>query len=72
VYKSPDGTTYEGDAKNDKLVGKGKITYPNGSVYEGDVDGVRPSGYGVLKDPSGKVLYQGERNNTANNSAEQF
>ncbi|MDR0552934.1 MAG: hypothetical protein LBG13_02475, partial [Holosporales bacterium] len=27
---------YEGDWKNDKREGKGKIVYVNGNVYEGD------------------------------------
>jgi len=32
----PDGAVYEGDFKEGKANGKGKMTPPDGTVYEGD------------------------------------
>lgn len=34
-YVSPDGDVYEGEMKNGKMDGKGKMIYANGDIYEG-------------------------------------
>ena len=36
MYKYPDGSTYEGDYKDDKKHGKGIFRYGNGDVYDGN------------------------------------
>ena len=58
-YTLPDGTSYEGNWKNNKQHGQGTLTCSNGSVYEGEwVDGKR-HGQGTLTWPDG-TSYEGE------------
>ena len=38
---------YEGEIKNDKPAGKGKIEYPDGSMYEGRWSGGKRNGRGT-------------------------
>ena len=41
-YSTDDKPVYDGDWRDDKRNGKGKMMWPNGHTYEGDfVDGYR-------------------------------
>ena len=59
--KWPDGSVYskyEGDWKNDRANGKGKLIHANGDIYEGEWSDDKAHGYGVLlKSDGGK--YEG-------------
>ncbi|MEH0155452.1 hypothetical protein V6R21_14995 [Limibacter armeniacum] len=58
TYYWADGTIYQGRWNNDKMQGRGKITYPDGSSYEGNfLDGIR-SGFGIFTWANGDE-YQG-------------
>jgi hypothetical protein len=46
VYKEPG--VYEGDLKDDKRDGKGKMTYLNGNVYEGNWKDDKRDGTGIM------------------------
>ena len=56
MYKYPDGTKYEGEWKNEKKEGKGKLyfdlvgirSYPNGDIYEGGWKEDQKSGQGII------------------------
>lgn len=56
-----DGEKYEGEWKNGKLDGHGKVTYPNGRIYEGEWKNGKPDGHGkaTYPDPCGGI-YDGE------------
>jgi len=41
-----DGSSYEGEWKNDMRSGKGKMMYKNNSTYEGNWENGKRSGYG--------------------------
>lgn len=42
------GTFFEGEFKNNKLNGQGKITYNNGTVYEGEFKDNKFNGQGKI------------------------
>ena len=50
---------YEGDLRDGKIEGRGKLTYADGGVYEGDYIGDKIEGNGVLKDRRGSTKRQG-------------
>ena len=53
-----EGMVYEGEKKNGKRHGKGKITYQNGSVYDGEWEDDMRHGFGT-ETRDGKVIYTG-------------
>ena len=58
---------YDGDFKNGKYYGKGKL-YRNGKIiYEGDFVDDKLQGKGKEFDKEGKVIYSGEFKNNAYN-----
>jgi hypothetical protein len=59
MYKKPLTVRYEGDWKNDKSCGKGKLIHGDGDMYEGDWDEDRANGKGVYVHVSG-TKYQGD------------
>ena len=61
-----DGSNYIGDFKDDKMHGKGELTFPNGSVYKGDFENGTSHGWGVFSYHDGAV-YKGEFNNGIRN-----
>lgn len=71
-----DGSTYDGDYKNDQKYGKGTFTHkPDGSVYTGEWVDDKRSGQGTLKVGSGssEVTVQGSWvNNTLETSSAIF
>jgi hypothetical protein len=54
------GGVYEGERKDGKMHGKGKMTWPNGEVYEGEYKDDKMNGQGKLKYPNGTTTYEGE------------
>lgn len=59
AYTLANGTRYEGEFLNDKLVGEAKINYPDGSIYVGSVLNGKPHGRGVYIYSNGD-RYEGE------------
>lgn len=57
-FVASDGTSYEGEWKDDKRNGKGKYTYSEGRVYEGDWVNDKMHGKGKYTWPDGKY-YEG-------------
>lgn len=62
VYKWVSGQLYEGSFKNDKMNGKGKMSYPDGNTYEGDWLDDKREGFGVYNCPDGR-RYEGTFHN---------
>ena len=58
VKKRYSDGTYEGNLRNDKMVGYGKYVYDNGIIYEGEFKDGLVTGNGKLKWPNGDV-YEG-------------
>lgn len=56
-YRS--GISYEGQVKNGKLEGTGRLLYPNGDTYEGEFRESEENGQGKLTYKDGRV-YQGQ------------
>jgi hypothetical protein len=50
---------YEGEIKNNKINGKGKIIYEDGEIYEGEWKNNNAEGRGILKFVNGDI-YDGE------------
>jgi len=55
----PGISLYEGDWKNGKMNGRGKITFSNGAIYDGDLVDDKYEGYGKMCWADGDV-YEGE------------
>ncbi|XP_073483783.1 MORN repeat-containing protein 2 isoform X1 [Aquarana catesbeiana] len=51
--KTPNGVTYTGSWKNDKMNGVGKLEHPSGAVYEGEFIKNMFHGIGTYTFPSG-------------------
>ena len=58
TYTYPNGDVYEGDWRDGKPHGRGKMTYPNGDVYEGDWLHGKANGIGKYTYRDGRV-YEG-------------
>jgi hypothetical protein len=54
VFTYPDGTTYEGEWKDNRRHGHGVWTRPDGTVYVGEWENDKPHGQGTLTWPTGK------------------
>ena len=55
----PEGRTYEGDWRHDKMHGFGTITFPSGNTYTGEFNNDQKHGFGVFSFPEGS-WYEGE------------
>ncbi|XP_075059800.1 MORN repeat-containing protein 2 isoform X1 [Mixophyes fleayi] len=53
VNKSPNGVTYTGSWKCDRMNGMGKLEHPSGAVYEGEVTDNMFHGRGTYTFPDG-------------------
>lgn len=53
IIQRPDGSTYDGNWRDDKAHGKGKFTYPDGDVYEGEWENDKANGFGVYRRENG-------------------
>ncbi|XP_063774084.1 MORN repeat-containing protein 2 isoform X1 [Pseudophryne corroboree] len=53
VNKSPNGMTYNGSWKYDRMNGLGKLEYPSGAVYEGEFADNMFHGRGTYTFPNG-------------------
>ena len=60
IFKDNKGITYEGQYKNGKIEGRGKLTIPGKYTYEGDfIDGIK-NGFGIQKYANSEKTYEGE------------
>ena len=59
IIRFKDGGVYEGEVKDGKMHGMGKLTYHNGSVYEGKFKEDKPQGMGKIIYLNG-IIYEGE------------
>ena len=57
TFKWNDGTVYEGEWKEDKINGKGKLTIPNKGTYEGDFENGEKEGQGKYTFSNGDTYY---------------
>jgi len=57
--KEEDGSIYEGQGKDGRKHGKGKLTYRDGRVFEGEFNHGKAEGTGILRFKTGKVCYEG-------------
>ena len=69
--KFKDGTIYEGEFKDDKYNGKGKIIYSDNSEYEGEFHNNLKEGQGIFKWADGKI-FEGEFKNDKKNGKGKF
>ncbi|XP_053879410.1 MORN repeat-containing protein 2 isoform X1 [Malaclemys terrapin pileata] len=53
VHTTPDGITYTGNWKNDKMNGSGRLEHPSGAVYEGEFKDNMFHGLGTYSFPNG-------------------
>lgn len=53
VQRWNDGSVYEGDWKDDKACGKGKLVHADGDIYEGDWRDDKANGYGTYHHANG-------------------
>ncbi|KAJ6251539.1 hypothetical protein M0813_14894 [Anaeramoeba flamelloides] len=56
-FKFSNKMIYNGNLKNGKFIGKGKLKYPNNAVFEGMFKDNKRNGFGTLRYPSGALLY---------------
>ena len=61
ILKFPDGPTYYGQFKMDKVNGKGKLIFKDGEEYDGDWENNKTNGFGIYK--SKDVIYEGKWKN---------
>ncbi|KAM5165220.1 MORN repeat-containing protein 2 [Mantella aurantiaca] len=59
VNKTPNGVTYTGSWKNDKMNGFGKLEHSSGAVYEGEFIDNMFHGIGTYTFPSGAQYHGG-------------
>jgi len=57
--KYEDGSVYEGESRNGKRHGRGKIIYRDGRVFEGEFENGVAQGTGKIAYSSGKLCYEG-------------
>ena len=57
----PNGDIYEGEIKDSKYNGKGKLISANGEIYEGDFINGEKTGYGKITFPD-ETIYEGNLN----------
>ncbi len=62
VYRGPDGDTYEGIMRNDKMEGTGVFRWANGNIYEGSFRNGLKDGAGVIRYANGNI-YEGNWRN---------
>ena len=55
----PDGSVYEGEWKNDRFEGQGRMIFKEGDFYTGDFIDGKATGFGVYESTDGTV-YKGE------------
>ncbi|XP_073528687.1 MORN repeat-containing protein 2 isoform X2 [Phyllobates terribilis] len=53
VNRSPNGVTYTGSWKNDRMYGHGKLEHPSGAIYEGEFIDNKFHGRGTYTFPNG-------------------
>ncbi|MEE6474958.1 hypothetical protein FKM82_010550 [Ascaphus truei] len=53
VHTSPNGVTYSGSWKDDRMSGPGKLEHPSGAVYEGEFTDNKFHGKGIYIFPNG-------------------
>ena len=53
TQKWADGNVYEGEWRDDRACGKGKLVHANGDVYDGDWRDDMANGYGIYTHASG-------------------
>ncbi|XP_053316899.1 MORN repeat-containing protein 2 [Spea bombifrons] len=53
VHRRPDGFTYTGSWKNDRMNGAGRLEHPSGAVYEGEFADNMFHGRGTYTFPNG-------------------
>ncbi|XP_006024985.2 MORN repeat-containing protein 2 [Alligator sinensis] len=53
VHTTPNGITYKGNWKNDKMNGLGRLEHPSGAVYEGEFKDNMFHGTGTYTFPNG-------------------
>lgn len=58
TFKWNDGTVYEGEWKEDKINGKGKLTIPNKGTYEENFENGKKEGQGIYTFQNGDI-YEG-------------
>lgn len=56
MHTSCDGTIYEGQWKNDKMDGNGRIQFPSGATYEGNFEENKFHGNGRYVWPNGSLF----------------
>lgn len=54
-----DGTSYDGQWRDDKRCGVGTMTYTDGTVYDGDWWNDLRHGHGQMRRPDGSIVYKG-------------
>ena len=54
----PDNAKYEGEFKNNKFDGKGKIIHAHGDIYQGECKDGKANGFGILIQANG-IHYEG-------------
>ena len=55
VYKYANGSVYDGNWKDNKFNGRGKLTHPSGKQYDGYFKDGLPEGQGWYRDKDGHV-----------------
>ena len=56
VIRYSNGWVYEGEVRNGKRHGEGKLTFTNGNVYEGSFQNDLFSGMGTIYGPKGDIF----------------